>query len=456
HHQKFYNARQHPSGYLPVMETSNATAIRQPLQSLLSNSTINSVEKKKVLHLPSTPTTEKSCPVLMTPPITPPKPDIQRAPASSDVVSLVRLSLKDEGLGKGIVGPSKKSLTWEETLPQPSRKQYWILGSSSSGHEEFGRGVWSIVFRAIETQDLNSSQPLTPPTSPLNGSSRPSTSELLAIKKPARRDAYKILRHEARILTYLHSFDQAAAYLVPFHGYDASRSSLVFGAVPLNLDTHSATAAKSARANFSTKTMFDPVTGVQTWQSLAQQLIAGLAFLHSKGCIHGDIKPANILLRPGEKTGSSQSFIPLYCDFSSATIEYDRLSQNAGQQQQQQQITALTPDFTSPELFSSLIGSTSNAVATPASDVYALGVTLLVAATGESPYAGVRLEMQKLSMAREGKVLEFARQGSQGTRIMRGRGVERCLKGALEKRVEERWEIKKWTEEVEQVVGSWS
>ncbi|KAI4164196.1 MAG: hypothetical protein LQ342_002160 [Letrouitia transgressa] len=387
----------------------------------------------------------------MTPPITPPKPDIKRAPASSDVVSLVRLSLKDEfveGSGKGT--PSKKSLTWEETLPQPLRKQYWILGSSSSEHEEFGRGVWSIVFRAIETQDLQSSQPLTPPTSPVNGSSRLSTSGLLAIKKPARRDAYKILRHEARILTYLHSFDQAAAYLVPFHGYDASRSSLVFDAVPLNLDTHSATAAASARADFSTKTMFDPVTGVQNWQSLAQQLITGLAFLHSRGCIHGDIKPANILLRPGG-TGSSQSFTPLYCDFSSTVIEFDHASQNAGQQQ----ITALTPDFTSPELFSSLVG-TSNAVATAASDVYALGVTLLVAATGESPYAGVQLEMQKLSMAREGKVLEFAGRGSQGTRIMRGRGVERCLKGALEKGVEERWGIKKWMEEVEQVVGSWS
>ncbi|KAL9609079.1 MAG: hypothetical protein Q9167_006128 [Letrouitia subvulpina] len=438
------------------METSNAAAKRQPLQSLLPNSIVDSMEKKKLLRLPSTPTTEKSCPVLTTPPITPPKPDTQRAPASSDVVSLVRLSLKDELVersGKEIeenVQPLKKSLNWEETLPQPLSKQYWVLGSSVSGHEELGRGVWSIVFRAVETQDLHSSRLPTPPTSPVNGSSRPSISGLLAIKKPARRDAYKILRHEARILTYLHSFDQAAAYLVPFHGYDASRSSLVFDAIPLNLDRHTTTVAKSVRANFSTKTMFDPVLGVQNWQSFAQQLIAGLAFLHSKGCIHGDIKPANILLRPVE-TGSSQYFTPLYCDFSSAAIEFDRLSSNAGQQQ----ITALTPDFTSPELFSSLTG-TSNAVATPASDVYALGVTLLVAATGESPYAGARLEMQKLSMAREGKVLEFARQGSQGTRIMRGRGVERCLKGALEKKVEERWRIKTWIEEVELVIGSWS
>ncbi|KAI4212177.1 MAG: hypothetical protein LQ351_005046 [Letrouitia transgressa] len=434
------------------MEASNTKMMRQPLQSLKTNSTVL-VEKKKSTHPPSTPTTEQSCPVLLTPPITPPKPDVQRASASSDAVSLVRLSLKDEfaeGSGKGIVAPSKKSLRWDETLPQPVRKQYWILGSSSSGHEEFGRGVWSIVFRAIETHDLHSSQPLTPPRSPVSGSSRPSTSGLLAIKKPARRDAYNILRHEARILTYLHSFDQAAAYLVPFHGYDASRSSLVFDAVPLNLDTHAATAAKSARANFSTKTMYDPVTGIQSWQSLAQQLITGLAFLHDNGCIHGDIKPANILLRPGEP-GSSQSFAPLYCDFSSAAIEFDHSSQNTSQHQ----ITALTPDFTSPELFSSLLG-TSNTVATPASDVYALGVTLLVAAIGESPYAGVRLEMQKLSMAREGKVLEFARQGSQGTRVMRGRGVERCLKGALEKGVEERWGTKKWMEEVEQVVGSWS
>lgn len=216
-------------------------------------------------------------------------------------------------------------------------------------------------------------------------------------------------------------------------------------AVPLNLDTYARSCLSTARLQFSTRTMFDPVCGVSVWQSLATQLINGLAFLHNESCIHGDIKPANILLRPNG-ADSAEAYTALYCDFSSSRI-FD--SEDRRNSHQAEQLTALTPDFVSPELFHSL-GSTA-AVATLASDVYALGVTLIVAAIGSSPYASATMDIQKLSMAREGRVLDFAGQSEQGTRVMKGKMVERCLRGALTKDAGRRSTVGEWKRDVETV-----
>ncbi|KAK4690776.1 hypothetical protein P7C71_g6089, partial [Lecanoromycetidae sp. Uapishka_2] len=171
-------------------------------------------------------------------------------------------------------------------------------------------------------------------------------------------------------------------------------------AIPLTLENH----AKSAKKQpFSTKTMSDPIIGAAEWTTLAESLITGLAFLHSKGCVHGDIKPANILLQ----TNQAGKLTPLYCDFSSShtlspTTPIDQIDQ----------VSAITADYTSPELLASLNPrNKSRAVATYASDIFALAVTLLFAAIGESPYAAARMEMQKLEMARMGEPLEFARGG---------------------------------------------
>lgn len=79
-----------------------------------------------------------------------------------------------------------------------------------------------------------------------------------------------------------------------------------------------------------------------------------------------------------------------------------------------------------------------------ASDVFALGVTLMVAATGEWPYAGARGEMQRLAMARVGRPLEFARGGEQGTRIMKGKLVVRVLEGSLEEDEGRRVRAEEW------------
>ncbi|KAL8739194.1 MAG: hypothetical protein Q9181_000085 [Wetmoreana brouardii] len=343
--------------------------------------------------------------------------------------------------------PAEEKLSWDRIVPRPYLKKYQLPGSASSGSQELGHGAWSTVHSATEILQIEPSPLPSPPTSPASSPGKSVKSRVLAVKAPARRDAHDILYHEARILTYLQSIRCASKYIVPFHGYDTVSQSLIMDAVPLNLETYAKSCLQNARASFSTRTMFNPVSGSQEWQSLASQLISGLEFLHRANCVHGDIKPANILLQRNAHD-SPGLHTPLYCDFSSSRILDSSTSNSVDQISS---ITAITPDFAAPELFTSLFSTT--AVATTPSDVYALGVTLLVAAIGASPYAGASLELQKLSMAREGRPLEFARQAEQGTRAMKGKLVEQCLKGALEKNVKGRSTAEGWKRDFEGLIG---
>ncbi|KAL8713908.1 MAG: hypothetical protein Q9220_002054 [cf. Caloplaca sp. 1 TL-2023] len=386
---------------------------------------------------PSTPMRPPPAFLELTPPLTPKRLHLR---SISDTLSIAQSVISDaSNEGKTWKSPAaEETIDWATVLPQPYEKRYERL-------EYLGKGAWSIVYRATETVQVQPSPLATPPVSPASSHRQSNTGGILAVKTAARKDAREVLYQESRVLTFLHRHDHASEFLIPFHGYDASSQSLVMDAVPLNLEAHAEKRLGEVRRNFSTRTMFDPVCGVQEWQSLAVQLIDGLAFIHDKRCVHGDIKPANILLRP-DGAGSSCTYTPLFCDFSSSRI----IDGSSADTDASQQVTALTPDFASPELFDSL--RTTAAVATTSSDVYALAVTLLVAAIGESPYAGVSMDLQKLSMARQGRVLEFARQADQGTRIMRGKAVE-CLKSALEKDVGKRSTVEEWKGKVKEILG---
>ena len=385
-----------------------------------------------------------------TPPTTPLQRRHKRSSTSAGSISLERVSeegsavdvlklLPEQGMTE-LSGSTSEEQSWESTTPRIYTKQYRRQAPDSNGSEEFGRGVWSTVYRAVVFTP-HPTAPLTPPTSPSSASPSMLNNQVLAVKAPSRRDAYKILDHEARILTYLHSLPKSADYLVPFHGYDLPAHSIILSAIPLSLDTHVKAAAGIARANVSTRTMFDPVTGTKEWSSFAIALISGLSFLHSNYCAHGDIKPANILLQPPHNEGGL--YVPLYCDFSSSLVTIDPAPS---------EITALTQDYSSPELLTSLIDPTRPTLPTFAADIYALAVTLLFAAIGESPYAGARMEVMKLSMAKEGRPLQFAKSGEQAARVRKGGIVERCLTGALSKDVQTRWDVARWEEEAAKVL----
>jgi serine/threonine protein kinase len=98
--------------------------------------------------------------------------------------------------------------------------------------------------------------------------------------------------------------------------------------------------------------------------AIAMQVADGLAFAHSEGIVHRDLKPDNILM--------SLRGIPKITDFGLCK----RIDEAPGPGQTR---LAGTPHFMAPELFRGM-------PPTPATDIYALGVTLYLAVAGRLPY----------------------------------------------------------------------
>ncbi len=94
---------------------------------------------------------------------------------------------------------------------------------------------------------------------------------------------------------------------------------------------------------------------------LARPIASALSLIHTRGLVHGDVKPANIMVLDD---GS-----PMLMDFGAATEPLRPQLQTAG-----------SPLLMAPEQFT---GSS----ASPASDVYALGATLFRLLTGRYPLA---------------------------------------------------------------------
>lgn len=352
--------------------------------------------------------------------------------------------------------PEDEERSWAETQATEYTGQYELVqGNRASGYQEYGRGLWSVVYKATEittTEELKVAAlgiP-TPPASPSNTSPQINgpAPKFLAIKAPIRRDAHQILENEARILTYLHHFREGSDYIVPFHGYEHLEHSVVLDAVPLALEFYNKAAAKETRGNFSTRTMFDPVIGISQWLKLCKNLIDGLVFLHLKKVVHGDIKPMNILLRGRPAMQIDDTVIeyqPLYCDFSSSHVNEPG--------KDSEEVSAVTTEFTAPELLQAFRHRNGQrAIATYKNDVFALGVTLLTAVTGENPYTSARFEGQKTAMAKEGLPLEFARRGEQASRVGVKGMVDMVIRGAVEKDESKRWTDGQWQNVVKDIV----
>jgi hypothetical protein len=97
---------------------------------------------------------------------------------------------------------------------------------------------------------------------------------------------------------------------------------------------------------------------------LARELAEALSAIHAAGLVHRDLKPANVLLSPaGAKV----------IDFGIAqALESTRLTSTG--------MIIGTPDYMAPEQV------TNPHASGPAADVFAMGATLVYAATGRSPF----------------------------------------------------------------------
>ncbi len=99
------------------------------------------------------------------------------------------------------------------------------------------------------------------------------------------------------------------------------------------------------------------------------QVLRGLAAVHESGVLHRDVKPHNILFRPDGRA--------LLMDFGIATFE------GAAQVTRSHEIIG-TPQYLAPELLSHTPANPHPA--TPASDLWALGVTLYEMVEGRRPF----------------------------------------------------------------------
>lgn len=96
---------------------------------------------------------------------------------------------------------------------------------------------------------------------------------------------------------------------------------------------------------------------------IIKDVASGLGYCHSKGLIHGDIKPQNILL-----SFHKSSYVSKLCDFGSSSLVSEPKVNNLG-----------TMRYLSPEVL-------RNKPMSPSSDMFALGVTMWQMKTAENPY----------------------------------------------------------------------
>ena len=101
-----------------------------------------------------------------------------------------------------------------------------------------------------------------------------------------------------------------------------------------------------------------------------EQVAGGLADAHDAGLVHRDIKPGNVLVR--RRPGAIRAYLADFGIARKVNAEATRFSGS----------TVGTPSYMAPELH-------NGAVASPATDIYALGCLLWVALTGEPPYRGL-------------------------------------------------------------------
>jgi len=106
----------------------------------------------------------------------------------------------------------------------------------------------------------------------------------------------------------------------------------------------------------------------------AREVATGLQHLHDCGVVHGDIKPANILLK--DSRGDKRGFSAMVSDFGLSHIINDR-SLKAGSR------PSGTLQYMAPELLTKTHYSR-------ASDMYAFGVMLCEMASGQVAYKGMK------------------------------------------------------------------
>ncbi|KAI5814814.1 kinase-like domain-containing protein [Pyronema omphalodes] len=301
------------------------------------------------------------------------------------------------------------------------------------------------------------------------------TKTLVAIKKPTTAASNEILLSEAKILSYITSLGTHTS-LVSFHGYNPVTSEVVMSLVPgLTLRDYSRKC--KAERKFPRA---EPVMGLRTWLTIAEQLASAFSYLKTIGVVHGDVTWNNIIMREdgiGKEESNSdskankddiidtknngnsndtnnQSLTPVIIDFSSSHLSIPGYRPPA--------ISATTTNFVAPEVLEAHLRGPITPPLSPAdattkksttkdhqaeawpiptfaSDLYGLGMTLLSAAIGDEVYGN--LGRYKAIYVCQGAPLDWVRNGDMAA-VVGVRGVvNKTLKGCFGSKAEGRMEV---------------
>lgn len=153
-----------------------------------------------------------------------------------------------------------------------------------------------------------------------------------------------------------------------------------------------------------TDVLLDTVLSLPEAIELGIHIMQGLVDMHAAGVIHRDIKPSNVIIRPLD-TGKQRAVI-----FDLGLSRFSANVHVTGNDESSMDLTATaskvalgTPAFMAPEQV--LDAKT----ATAASDVYAAGVVLYLAASGRFPFEGDERDVARLKLMEEAPKIELNR-----------------------------------------------
>ncbi|OAG11793.1 kinase-like protein [Paraphaeosphaeria sporulosa] len=391
---------------------------------------------------------------------TPPSTPTKRSHSKSSSVSSSSIREELENLRRGmssgysVEGIEKPGSHEPRQFPAWS-SDYEFEMDAAGTQKVIGTGAWSTVYLASPAPSMPeelvissslASPEITPPLTPVRsrGSSMskfyPLMPSAYAVKVPYEKTAHRVLTEEGRILSYLSRFPSAEKYLVPYYGQDMRTDALIMGYMPSTLDSL-ITADLNTRDESDRAAMLTDI-----FPHIACNLLDGLAWLQDKACIHGDIKPSNILIAVNPSTRTPHA---VFADFSAASLPSSPAETG---KKQAKPMGGATWDFMAPSQL------TSTAAPTPEADVWSLAISLLLLVTGASPYDRVAPNaILKREILKQGTPLDYVSAGENGVRsvirmgaLSRGLGfnVKKWMGKVLVREEAARMDVGEWREEL--------
>jgi serine/threonine protein kinase len=241
----------------------------------------------------------------------------------------------------------------------------------------------------------------------------------VAAKVPRSRAAYAAIRREAAILRHLQQMSGAIRHTAEIVACVDEQASPTLVLERAQCDLWQMIQKERGR---SLRT--SPLFGQRKWRHLAREATSAVEYLHQAGFIHGDLKPENFLAFTGNEADGH--YLKL-ADFEAA-IATAADSPFAANHQAHIGVAG-THYTTAPERLSRY-----DTGPTCAADCFALGVTLLVLATGNQPYAEARTGIAVVLMAQAGEPVAYAQEKGRLTKSVLG-----VVNGLCAKDPADRW-----------------